>query len=131
MTPAEYQSAGFLLSSLINQKIIDRAENDIINAYILPICPNLPSTSDLYKKAVMTLSFMLMCKRANVFMTRSGSKEKENQFSKDSDGWNNLQNLATDCHFIIEQLKSSEGANEKPKFIDICGIYFKTNFYHI
>lgn len=131
MTPAEYQSAGFLLSSLINQKIIDRAENDIINSYILPICPNLLSTSDLYKKAVMTLSFMLMCKRDNVFMTRSGSKEKENQFSKDSDGWNNLQNLATDCHFIIEQLKSSEGANEKPKFIDICGIYFKTNFYHI
>lgn len=131
MTPAEYQSAGFLLSSLINQKIIDRAENDVINSYILPICPNLLSTSDLYKKAVMTLSFMLMCKRDNVFMTRSGSKEKENQFSKDSDGWNNLQNLATDCHFIIEQLKSSEGALEKPKFIDICGIYFKTNFYHI
>lgn len=131
MTASEYQSAGFLLSSLINQKIIDRAENDIINSYILPICPNLLSTSDLYKKAVMTLSFMLMCKRDNVFMTRSGSKEKENQFSKDSDGWNNLQNLATDCHFIIEQLKSSEGALEKPKFIDICGIYFKTNFYHI
>ena len=104
---------------------------DIINSYILPICPNIDTTSDLYKKALMTLSFMLMCKRDNVFMTRSGAKEKDNQFSNKSDAWNNLQNLATDCHFVIEELKKVEGANEKPKVIDICGIYFKTNFYHI
>lgn len=130
-TPSEYKQNGFLLSTLIDQKIIDRAEEDIINSYILPICPNIDTTSDLYKKALMTLTFMLLCKRDNVFMTRSGAKEKDNQFSNKSDAWNNLQNLATDCHFVIEELKKVEGANEKPKFIDICGIYFKTNFYHI
>lgn len=131
MVASDYKQNGFLLSTLIDQKIIDRAENDVILNYIQPICPELSPTDSLYKKAVMTLAFFLMCKRNNVFMTRSGAKEKDNQFSNKSDAWNNLQNLATDCHFVIEELKKLDGANEKPKFIDICGIYFKTNFYHI
>lgn len=131
MTASEYKQNGFLLSTLMDQTIINRAETEVIDAYISPICPELNPLSPLYKKAVMTLAFMLMCKRDGVFLTRSGAKEKENQFSSKSEAWDNLQALATDCHFIIEELRRQENANKDAKITDICGIYFKTNFYHI
>ena len=131
MTPSEYRAKGFQLSSLIDQNIIDKAESDIIESYIKPINPTLPSTDDVYKNALMTLSFFLICKRTNDFATRSGSKEKKNEFSDKSTGWDNLQALATDCHLALEKLKETNGANLNFAIIDICGIYFKTNFFHI
>lgn len=131
MTPSEYRAKGFQLSSLIDQNIIDKAESDIIESYIKPINQTLPSTDDVYKNALMTLSFFLICKRTNVFATRSGSKEKKNEFSDKSTGWDNLQALATDCHLALEKLKETNGANLNFAIIDICGIYFKTNFFHI
>ena len=131
MTPLEYKAKGFQLSSLIDQNIIDKAESDVIEAYINRINPTLPSTDEIYKNALMTLSFFLICKRTNVFATRSGSKEKKNEFSEKSTGWDNLQGLATDCHLALEKLKKTNGALSSFAIIDICGIYFKTNFFHI
>lgn len=131
MTPSDYRENGFQMSSLIDQKIINRAELDIIDAYIKPINPSLPNTDTVYKNTLMTLSFFLICKRTNVFATRSGSKEKKNEFSEKSDGWDNLQALATDCHLALERLKMTNGANKEFVIKDICGIYYKTNFFHI
>ena len=131
MNPSQYRAKGFQLSSLIEQSIIDRAESDIIKAYINPINPNLQPTDETYLNALMTLSFFLICKRTNVFATRSGSKEKKNEFSDKVGNWDLVNDLVLDCHLALEELKKTEGANKNPKFIDICNIYFKTTFYHI
>lgn len=132
MSPSDYKQNGFLLSTLLDQTIINRAESDVIVNYIQPICPDLNPLSPLYKKAVMTLAFYLMCKRNNIFMTRSGAKTKDNQFSEpDQEGWKTVNNLVLDCHFIIEELKNQEGAIENPKINDIANIYFKSTYWAV
>lgn len=132
MSPSEYKSNGFLLSTLLDQTIINRAESDVIVNYIQPICPDLNPLSPLYKKAVMTLAFYLMCKRNNIFMTRSGAKTKDNQFSEpDQEGWKTVNNLVLDCHYVLEELKNQEGAIENPKINDIANIYFKSTYWAV
>lgn len=132
MSPSDYKSNGFLLSTLLDQTIINRAESDVIVNYIQPICPDLNPLSPLYKKAVMTLAFYLMCKRNNIFMTRSGAKTKDNQFSEpDQEGWKTVNNLALDCHYVLEELKNQEGAIENPKINDIANIYFKSTYWAV
>ena len=132
MVASDYKQNGFLLSTLIDQKIIDRAENDVILNYIQPICPELSPTDSLYKKAVMTLAFFLMCKRNNVFMTRSGAKTKNNQFSDpDEEGWKSVNNLVLDCHYVLEELKNQEGATQNPKINDIANIYFRSTYWAV
>lgn len=132
MSPSDYKSNGFLLSTLLDQTIINRAESDVIVNYIQPICPDLNPLSPLYKKAVMTLAFYLMCKRNNIFMTRSGAKTKDNQFSEpDQEGWKTVNNLVLDCHYVLEELKNQEGAIENPKINDIANIYFKSTYWAV
>lgn len=132
MSPSDYKQNGFLLSTLLDQTIINRAESDVIVNYIQPICPDLNPLSPLYKKAVMTLAFYLMCKRNNIFMTRSGAKTKDNQFSEpDQEGWKTVNNLVLDCHYVLEELKNQEGAIENPKINDIANIYFKSTYWAV
>lgn len=129
MTAADYNSAGFKVSTLLTQEDINRAENSIIEAYLKPIAPNLTISNQAYKKALMNLTFMLLLKRDNVFITRAGAKTKNTPTnSQDSDAWNNLINVSTDCHLSLESLKKEEGVIKDAKIMDICGIYFKTNY---
>ena len=130
MTPTQYVNAGYKLSTLTAQAEIDRAETDVKECYITPINSGLTSADTVYNQALMQLSYALLLKRSNVFMTRSGSKKKETPSSSVSaDGWENLQNVNTDCHLAIDRLKATSGATATPKIKDIAGIYFKTMFY--
>lgn len=130
MTPAEYRTAGFRMSLQMSQQIIDRAEAEVVSAYVDKIVPDLSPTDALYKEAVMTLAFMLLARR-NVFVTRSGAKTKQSpEQSSDSDVWYNTMNLASDCDLTLKKLRALDGAVENAKVDDICGIYFSTNYWH-
>lgn len=131
MTPTEYRNAGFRMSLQVPQEVINRFETEVKTSYINPIVPNMLATDDLYKRATMTLAFALMVKR-NIFATRAGAKMKQSpENSSDPEVWYNTDNVNLDCYAVIEELRQSQGAVKDAKVVDVIGIYFRTNFWHI
>lgn len=129
MTPQEYNQKGFAVSLHIDQSIIDRAENDVREAYITPIL-GADASGDVVEDALANLAFMAMTQR-NVFVTRSGAKEKINANSRQAEAWDTLQEMAHTCAMKIASLRELPGANAKAEVHDICRIYFKTNFFYV
>ncbi|MBQ1573107.1 MAG: hypothetical protein IIZ78_18400 [Clostridiales bacterium] len=130
MTPTEYRKAGYRVSLQVPQELINRLETEVQAAYITPIAPTLATTDDLYKRATMTLAFALMVKR-NLFATRSGAKMKQSpENSSDPEVWYNTDNINLDCNAVIQELRKTQGAVKDAEFVDVIGIYFKTNFWH-
>lgn len=129
MTPQEYTSKGFAVSLHIDQSIIDRAEADVKQAYIEPIV-GADASGDVVNDALANLAFLAMTQR-NVFVTRSGAKEKTNANSMQADTWATLQEMAHTCAMKIAALRELPGANKTARVHDICRIYFTTNFFHI
>lgn len=128
MTPQEYTNKGFAVSLHIDQSIIDRAEADVRAAYVAPIVGE-SEQGEAVVDAVANLAFMLMTQR-NVFVTRSGAKEKTNANSRIAETWNTLQEMAHVCAMKIEALRNLPGANKTAKVNDICRLYFSTNFFN-
>lgn len=129
MLAQEYIDAGFPVSLHIDQPIIEKAERDVREAYILPII-GTSQECPVVRAAVMNLSFMLMSQR-NIFVTRSGAKEKMTANSRGADKWATLQEMAQTCHMKLQAVRNLEGANPKAYVQDICGIYLKTNFFYL
>ena len=73
MTKQEYQDAGFRLSLQVEQVDIDRAEREVTEAYCKPIAPDMDTTQEEYRKAVMNLAFLWILQHS-IFGTRSGAK---------------------------------------------------------
>lgn len=129
MTPQEYANKGFAVSLHIDQAIIDRAEADVRAAYITPIV-GAEAAGEVIADALANLSFMVMTQR-NVFVTRSGAKEKTNANSRSVETWETLQEMAHTCAMKIAALRELPGANKTAEVHDICRIYFKTNFFYL
>lgn len=129
MTPQEYANKGFAVSLHIDQAIIDRAEADVRAAYVTPILGENAQGANV-DDAVANLAFMAMTQR-NVFVTRSGAKEKTNVNSRTADTWDTLQEMAHTCAMKITALRMLPGANKEAEVNDICRLYFKTNFFHV
>lgn len=129
MTPQEYAAKGFAVSLHIDQSIIDRAESDVRQAYIDPIV-GADAQGEAVTDALANLAFMAMTQR-NVFVTRSGAKEKTNANSRSVETWETLQEMAHTCAMKIAALRELPGAKAKAEVQDICRIYFKTNFFYV
>ena len=125
-----YKTNGYELSQLIDQAVIDRAESEVTAAYITPIAGSVPTSSEVYQRAVGNLAFLLILQRT-IFATRAGAKVKTGYNSQDADAWAKLQQEATSCHLAIETLKAQPGANAGAAVTDICKIYFSTNFLYL
>lgn len=130
MTRQWYIEHGYKLSALIEQAEIDRAEADVIAAYISPIKGGAEIAQGIVDAVTANLAFLLLLQRS-VFATRAGAKTKTGYNSADVDAWAILQQEAASCHLALESLKTQEGANADAEVIDICRIYFKTNFISI
>ena len=124
MTVQEYITAGFEISAQIKQAAITRAENDVINSYIVPIVGTDYIADDL-KNEIMTLTFCLLLRR-NVVKTRFGAEQKSNQYATvmnvESKELNNQI-----AGYAMPVITSLIGSNLKPKTVrDIidCGYYF-------
>lgn len=132
MTAQEYRQAGFDMSLHESQGKIDAAERDAIAAYISPIIPQaddkLADDADL-RLAVMNLAFLIILQR-NVFVTRSGAKEKTTAESVTPYDWAAHSQLATTCDLHLREVAVKNGVTDwRCKINDICGIYFTTNYF--
>lgn len=127
MTKQWYQDHGFELSSLISDKKIEQAEADVTLAYIKPIVGTTTVPQEVRERALGNLAFLLILQRS-IFATRAGAKTKTGYNSADADAWSLLQQEAHSCHLALETLRAQEGCNADAEVVDICKIYFKTNF---
>lgn len=130
MTPQEYQEQGYKLSANISQTQIDQAEEDIKAAYIVPSIGGdlADEMTDEQRNAVMALAFLRLSQN-NMTVTRSGAKAKN--VAESSSVWleQGLQEQARRCHFCLEVLQK-QAQQTMVQVDDICGIYFKTNFFY-
>lgn len=124
------------MSINIDQAAIDRAERDVVNAYVSPILPDADlstldetSLTEDLAHCIANLAYLLVMQRC-VFITRSGAKEKTGPNSTSPDGWRILEECSATAAMAISQLRKMEGASACAKVTDICKIYFTTNFIH-
>ena len=128
MTKQEYQNAGFRLSLQVEQVDIDRAEREVTEAYCKPIAPDMGTTREAYRSAVMNLAFLWLLQHS-LFGTRSGAKGVQITSATTPTNADILRECAWDCHLALQVLKAEADADEKAEVTDICRIYFSTNFF--
>lgn len=128
MTRTEYISAGYPISSVVEQAVIDRAENDVKQAYILPIIEEPDYTNETVKRVLMEFTFLLVLKRS-IRATRSGAKFKTAAQSQIAGEDQQLQESVNTAAMWLDELRQLDGANANAKVKDICAIYFQTNYF--
>lgn len=124
MTAAEYIAKGFRVSGQILQTEIDRAEREVVEAYIAKVAPAYSMTDADVKEAVMQLAVILLLQRHAV-ATRSGGKNKQSP-NLSSDGWPN-QGDVENADRLLRKVQTVSGITSK-LVDDIAGIYFRTQF---
>lgn len=128
MTKQEYQDAGFRLSLQTEQADIDRAEKAVTSAYCKPIAPDMDTTREEYRSAVMNLAFLWLLQHS-LFGTRSGAKGVQVTSAITPTNADILRECAWDCHSALTALKEAANTPDGVRVTDICRIYFSTNFF--
>lgn len=124
MTAQEYIAKGFRISGQVLQTEIDRAEREVVEAYIAKVAPSYSLTDADVKEAVMQLAVILLLKRHAV-ATRSGGKNKQSP-NLSTDGWPN-QGDVENADRLLRKVQTVSGLTSK-LVDDIAGIYFRTQF---
>lgn len=132
MNAQDYIAAGYNFSAFIEQSAISRAEDDALTAYILPVYPNAKEelqTNDTLRKAVMSFAALLVAQRS-VSNTRAGAKTKQTNESMTPTAIDILRQYSATCAMRMREVRALEGAKKDAKINDICGIYFKSNYFY-
>lgn len=124
MTAQEYIAKGFRISAQLLQTEIDRAEREVVEAYIAKVAPAYSLTDADVKEAVMQLAVILLLQRHAV-ATRSGGKNKQSP-NLSTDGWPN-QGDVENADRLLRKVQTVSGLTSK-LVEDIAGIYFRTQF---
>ena len=137
MTAKEYQEHGFRLSLQVQQAEIVRAENTVYRAYLAKTYGDkTPSeveqvtsvdgwaTNATLAECVANLAFLYLTQK-NILATRSGGKVPNALSASTAGGWDNLAQSAKDCAYSLQRCNVADGDMD-----DICGIYFKSNYFY-
>lgn len=131
MNVQDYRAAGFGLSTMIDQAVVTRAENDVVAAYIVPLCGNVPTADERerepLKTAIMSLSFLLVQQRST-FATRAGAKNKLSEQSSTPTYDDLLRQNGASCAIALKAIAPDKEPSELCS--DICRIFFKTNYFY-
>lgn len=166
MTAQEYISHGYRLSLQVSQAEIDRAERDVMYAYIAAVYPlgdpneppypiaeevtGLLSTmseddwagnSEVLFRSIASLTVLLLAQRGAI-ATRSGAKTPNALSALTPTSGDVLAQYSREAVMYLTKLRAfveSQMEMEEDKALfarcnatmtDICGLFFKTNFYH-
>ena len=127
MTKQEYQDKGFRLSFQLDQADIDRAEKAVLDAYIAPLTDD--RTGELVISAIMNFAFLWLMQHS-LYNTRSGAKTVNITSATTPSNEDVLRQCAWDCHQSLQALRKDVGKADV-KVLDICRIYFTTNYFGI
>lgn len=127
MNAQDYIASGYTLSSHIAQTQIDRAEREVIAAYISPIAGvNIDKESEPYRDITILLAFILLALE-NVAVTRIGGRTKNAAQSQLPTRMDILAQYAPKAAAQIDALRKANNDNTA-RVNDILGLYFSTNF---
>ena len=130
MNVQDYRADGYGLSQQIDQAVITRAERDVVSAYIVPLVGETPTSEQIeeepIRSAVMALSFLLISQRSSM-ITRAGAKLKQTEQSSTPTYEDVLRQNAPTCARYLQDIAPLEVISRKVN--DVCGIYFKSNFF--
>ena len=137
MTAKEYQEHGFRLSLQVQQAEIVRAENAVYGAYLAKTYGDKTqaeveqvtsadgwATNTTLAECVANLAFLYLVQKS-ILATRSGGKVPNALSAATAGGWDNLAQAAKDCALSLQRCNVADGDMD-----DICGIYFKSNFFY-
>ena len=124
MTPKDYQDNGYKVSLQTEQAVIDRVEDEVKTAYILPLVGEYNAQDADHRKALMCLTFIGLS-QAQCFATRSGGKDKNANESITA----TFESINAECAHRANCLLSKLG--NVAKCDDIYRIYFNTNFINL
>ena len=137
MTAKEYQEHGFRLSLQVQQAEIVRAENAVYGAYLAKTYGDkMPAeveqvtsvdgwaTNATLAECVANLAFLYLAQKS-ILATRSGGKVPNALSAATAGGWDNLAQAASDCAYSLQRCNVADGDMD-----DICGIYFKSNYFY-
>lgn len=131
MNVQDYRADGYALSQAIDQAKITRAEKEVVNAYIVPLIGEQPDEEEMQQEpmrsAIMSCAFLLVSLRSAV-ATRAGAKTKMTAESSTPTQADILAQNAPTCARYLQDLAPLEIISRKVH--DICGIYFKSQFFH-
>lgn len=131
MNAQDYRADGYGLSQQIEQGIITRAERDVVNAYIVPLIGETPTSEQVeaepIRSAVMALAFLLVSQRSSM-ATRAGAKLKQTEQSTTPTYEDVLRQNAPTCVRYLQDIAPYEVMSRKVN--DICGIFFKSNYFN-
>lgn len=128
MTKDWYIQHGYKMSAYIEQADIDKAEAEVKTAYVEPIDASATAPESVVVDVVANLTFLLLLQRS-ITLTRAGAKIKTGYNSQEADAWTKLLQATTSCHLALETLRKQAGVVANAAVIDICRIYWKSNFY--
>ena len=125
MTASDYKLAGYEVGNQLSDSVILAAENDVMTAYVKPIC-GVDATIEDYKDEVMGLAFCLMLRRSAI-KTRFGAEIKNTNFGSQllHDSATMMTQIAGICSIQINSLKSKTTLEQPYLVKDIidCGYY--------
>lgn len=137
MTAKEYQEHGFRLSLQVQQAEIMRAENAVYGAYLAKTYGDKTqaeveqvtsadgwATNATLAECVANLAFLYLAQKS-VLATRSGGKVPNALSATTAGGWDNLAQAASSCALSLQRCNVDDGNMD-----DICGIYFKSNYFY-
>lgn len=123
MDAAEYKAMGYRVSLQVSQPEIDRAERDVIAAYVSKVT-TYDSADGTHKEAVMQLASILLLRRSAV-ATRSGGKVKQSP-AESSAGYPEQCDIDNADRLLREI--NTVGSMVSQLVDDICGIYYRQTF---
>lgn len=125
MTASDYKLAGYEVGNQLSDGVILSCENDVMSAYVKPICGNDAKIDD-YKDEVMGLAFCLMLRRSAI-KTRFSAEIKNTNYGSQllHDSATMMAQIAGICSIQINSLKNKTTLEAPYLVKDIidCGYY--------
>lgn len=129
MTAEWYREHGYEVSANLAQSIIDKAEDDVWEAYVMPIVPTADKDDETIQELLAPLSYLALCLH-NAKLTRKGAKEKNDENSVTIQQ-QNLMAERTNAHNAYYRLAARSDANGSFSFHDILNIWTLTPIFGI
>lgn len=115
------------MSSMLTDAYLQKCEDEINTSYILPFGELSEEAKIIAEKALMNLTYLLVCQR-NTVATRVGGKEKTTLNSYAPSLEAKINELSKTCDLWLRELGAKVGRYAEVN--DICKIYFTTNYFY-
>ena len=121
MTTQWYRENGFELSANFSQPMIDKAESEVWDAYIVPVIPTADKSDTTLQEFIAPLAYCYLCLYNNK-VTRKGTKEKQDDHSTSVTN-KSLLIERTSANKAFYKMTKRDDAVESFEVHDICHIW--------